>query len=239
MLSLVGVRQRVSQLTHSYGRFTHTHTLYTHLLVMTTYTQCVWEREMADLAGSALETESRKTVRTPAKRQQQWPQQHPVVATAAAVHTGARHQCIPVNMQQQCVASIHTHMHIHTYMYMHVYISERESRGQLLLYNKKANSWQTLTATSASRPALSRPRKSCACVWESFLPALSLTFSFLFVQLHTCCWPKLTYSRSPYHVTSHCSPALFALFSPALSLHLEVAGLPTFLLTSMSTSLPT
>lgn len=114
MLSLVGVRQRVSQLTHSYGRFTHTHTLYTHLLVMTTYTQCVWEREMADLAGSALETESRKTVRTPAKRQQQRPQQHPVVATAAAVHTGARHQCIPVNMQQQCVASIHTHMHIHT-----------------------------------------------------------------------------------------------------------------------------
>lgn len=95
----------------------HTHTLYTHLLVMPTHTQCMWEREMADLAGSALETESRKTVRTPSKQQQQQqPQQHPVVATAAAVHTGARHQCIPVNMQQQCVASIQIHISICMYV---------------------------------------------------------------------------------------------------------------------------
>lgn len=97
---------------------------------------------MADLAGSALETESSKTVRTPAKQQQQqqrrW-QQHPVVATAAAVHTGARHQRIPVNMQQQCVAPIHRQMHVH----MHII------HANVCTYQKEkvAGSWRCCCTT--------------------------------------------------------------------------------------------
>lgn len=152
------------------GSHTHTHTHCKRTCQLWQHTLSVWEREIADLAGSALETESSKPVRTPAKQQQQQrrSQQHPVVATAAAVHTGARHQRIPVNMQQQCVAPIQTLMHIiHAYVYACVCVHIRKRKSQaagVAVVQQKSKQLADVDCDVSVAPALSRPRKSCACV---------------------------------------------------------------------------
>lgn len=150
----------------------HTHTL---TLCSLTEQERERERERPDLAGSVLETErhsSMETVRTLAAAAAASCR---VSCSCCAVHTGARHQRIPVNMQQQCIAPIHTRMHIHTCTCVHM----RKRKSWVVQQKSKQLADVDSDVSVSVAPALSRPRKSCT---RAFYP-LSLARAFVLFSL--------------------------------------------------------